>query len=383
MALDWQAVREQFPVLRDWAYLNTATFGPVPRCALEAMEGYFRRRDEQACLDFVEWFDDAARVRSLAAALIHAEPADIAFAPGTGPVLGWLVQGLDWRPGDRVVALEHEFPTNSYTAHSLAARGVEFVEVPLPAGEFRLDRFLEAIDARTRLVLLSAVSYSSGLRPPLAEIGRALRERGVRLYVDATQSLGALRFDVRTVPVDVLAVHAYKWLCSPPGIGFAYIAPETRAWLEPAFYSWRSHRDWRQVEQLHSGPPELPEGAEKYEGGVQNFSGIFALGAVLEMMLDLGVERIERRVLGLAEAARGLLRAAGAVLPADRFPYYDSSLAVGCFPDTDVAALAARLRDARVAVAVRQGTLRVSPHFFNHETDLERLAEALAARGNS
>ena len=379
MNIDWEAVREQFPVLKEWVYLNSASFGPLPRCALEAMESHNRRRDEQACVDFVSWFDDADRVREMAAALIGAAPADVAFIPNTATALGWLVQGMNLKPGDRVVALEDEFPNNTYFGHMLGRMGTEFVEVPLPQGKFALDRFCAAIDSRTRLVLMSAVNYSTGLRPPVEEIGAFLRERRVVFYVDATQGLGALRLDVGRVQADVVAAHGYKWLLSPAGIGFACIRPEAREWLEPCVYSWRSHKAWRQVDELHHGPPELTEEAQKYEGGLQNFPGIYAMGAVLEMMLRLGPGEIEKRVQQLAERGREVLRKAGARLLCDRLPYYESPILAAEFAGADVSRLAVELRKQRVVVAARHGYLRVSPHFFNSEEDLARLGEALAA----
>ncbi len=380
MPLDWEALRSQFPLLGDWTYLNTATFGPVPRCAWEAAERYARRRDEQACLDFLDWFDDADRVRALAAKLLATSVSDIAFVPNTATALGWLVQGIDWKPGDRVVALEEEFPNNTYFGHALARRGAEFLEVPAPDGAFSLDRFCSAINPRTRLVLMSTVNYSTGLRPPLAEIGSFLRERGVLFYVDATQSLGALRLDAAAIRADMIAAHGYKWLLCPCGIGLAYIRPEVREWLEPSIYSWRSHKDWRRVDSLHHGPPDLPAEAQKYEGGIQNFAGIYAMGAVLELMLSIGLEQIEQRVQHLAEAARRALRQAGAELLSDRFPHYNAPIVAGRFAGGDVSRLSARLREQRVVVSARHGYLRVSPHFFNNEKDLERLRERLEGR---
>ena len=155
----WESARREFPVLREWTYLNAAAFGPVPRCALDAVARHARRRDERACLDFISWFDDADRVRARAARLIGAAAEDIAFTPSAGAALGWLVQGIAWKPGDRVVALEDEFPNNTYFGHTLARRGAEFVEVPAPGGAFSLDRFCAAVDRRTRLVLMSMVNY--------------------------------------------------------------------------------------------------------------------------------------------------------------------------------------------------------------------------------
>ena len=140
---------------------------------------------------------------------------------------------------------------------------------------------------------------------------------------------------------------------------------------------FRSHRDWRRVDALHHGPPELPAEAQKYEGGLLNFPGIYALGAVLEMMLGLGVDEIERRISQLAALGRDILRRAGGTLPCDRLPYYDSPVLAARFPGRDVGRLAARLIQNRVAVSARHGHLRVSPHFFNNEDDLSRLEEAL------
>lgn len=375
--MDWEAVREQFPVLREWVYLNTATFGPVPRCALDAADQHARRRDERACLDFLDWFDHADRVRAMAAQMLGATPADIAFTPNTATALGWLVQEMEWKPGDRVVALEEEFPNNTYFGYALARRGVEFVEAPVPGGEFSLDRFAAAVGRRTRLVMMSTVNYSTGLRPPVEEIGRLLRERGALFYIDATQSLGALPLDAPAAGAAMVAAHGYKWLLCPAGIGLAYVAPEVRKWLEPSIYSWRSHKDWRRVDALHHGPPELPCEAQKYEGGLQNFPGIYAMGAVLEMMLKIGTGVIEKRVDEMAARGREALRRAGAALLSDRLPYYDSPILAAQFASADVAALAARLREQRIAVSARHGYLRVSPHFFNNDEDILRLEEAL------
>lgn len=382
MVTDWEAVREQFPVLKEWVYLNTATFGPVPRCALDAADQHARRRDERACLDFLDWFDHADRVRAMAAQMLGAAPADIAFIPSTGAALGWLLQGIKWKPGDRIVALEQEFPNNTYFGHALARRGVEFVEALVPGGEFSLDRFAAAIGERTRLVVMSTVNYSTGLRPPIGQIGRLLGERGVLFYLDATQSLGALPLDAPAAGAGIIAAHGYKWLLCPAGIGLAYVAAEVRQWLEPSIYSWRSHKDWRRVDALHHGPPELPAEALKYEGGLQNFPGIYAMGAVLEMMLGIGLDQIEKRVQELAAQTRETLRRAGAALLSDRLPYYDSPIVAAQFAGADVAQLAQWLRERRIAVSARHGYLRVSPHFFNNDQDLARLGEALKdARG--
>jgi len=377
MSPGWPTVREQFPLLESWTYLNSATFGPVPLCARAAAAAYFERCDEHASLDFLDWFNDADEIRAKAALLINAEADDIAFIPSAGAALGWLVNGIDWKPGDEILSLQDEFPNNIYYPKVLEQRGVRFVEMPLPGGEFSLNDFLARISDSTRLVMLSAVNYCSGLRPPLAAIGKALQHHPSLLYVDGTQSVGALRMDVQAIGADVMVAHGYKWLLCPTGIGIACIRPKVREWLEPSIYSWRSHRNWRDVDSLHHGRPELPCSAMKYEGGVQNFPGIYAMGAVLDLFFSIGPDEIEIRVLELADETRKVLRRHGGQLLSDRHPHYGSSIVAAEFPGVDMSALALELKNRRVAVAARKGRLRVSPHLFNNAADLEKLDQAL------
>jgi len=369
---DWPRIRTEFPALERWTFLNTATFGQVPRRAVEAVSAHFARRDELACTDFMEWFDDADRIRAAVARLIHCQAADIAFVPNACTGLS-LLYGLDWHDGDRVVTLEHEFPNHYYFPAHLRARGVEFVETPY-------EHFREAITPRTRLVVLSTVNYSTGFRAPLNEMAPFLREHGVLLFVDGTQSAGALRFDVAAAQPDLLAVDGYKWLLAPNGAGFIYVHPTLRARLEPNVVGWRSHKDWRRHEQLHHGAPEFRSEAEKYEGGMLVFPALYGMAASIEWFLEIGLEVIERRVLELAEKTREVLRRAGAQVLSDVLPHHDSPIVCARFEGRDASVLAAELKAKhRVLVAARHGNLRVSPHFYNNEEDLDRLASALRA----
>ncbi len=148
MSVDWKAVREQFPGISKWTYLNTATYGQVARRTAARVAAHFADRDETACWNFLTWFDDMDGVRDLAAKLIHCERCDVAFVPNASAALSLLMSGLDWKRGDRIVALENEFPNNIYAPSVLEARGIEFVEAPW-------ERFYESIDGRTRLVVMS------------------------------------------------------------------------------------------------------------------------------------------------------------------------------------------------------------------------------------
>ncbi len=373
----WGAVRALFPALRNWAHLNTAAFGPMPSTAVRAMTEHFVERDETASIGFMRWFDRLDGIRGKIAQLIGAEASDIGFCPNAGTALSWFLRGIDWRSGDEVLALDHEFPNNLYAPLMLDGKGVRFRPVPAPHGRFLPEQILDELGPRTRLVLISSVNYSNGLRAPLEHIAPELRRRGVLLCVDGTQSVGVLRHDLRVTPADFLVVHGYKWMLGPAGSGFFYAPPETRAWLAPTVVSWRSHRNWRDFERLHHGRPELCSEAAVYEGGVQAFSLLFALEASLDLILECGPEMVECRSLNLATECREVLGRHGAELAAPSCDACDSPIVTASFPRRDAIALRERLERHGVAVAARKGNLRVSLDFFNNREDLERLAAGL------
>jgi len=350
-------MRAEFPALGNWTYLNTATYGQMPRRAVEAMTRHSGRRDELACTDFLDWYTDADNMRANIARLIHAEPGDIAFVPNAAAALSMVLAGLAPGPDDNLVTLDDEFPNYLYRG---AARKIPW------------EHFYDSVDERTRLVALSEVNYATGFRPPLAEISRFLSARGVPLFLDGSQSVGALTFDVRKTPVDVLAVHGYKWLMSPTGAGFMYVSPAFREKLPPNIVGWRSHHDWRNVDRLHSGTPEFKDSAEKYEGGGLPFHLLYAMDSSVTWMLEIGPDAIEQRVLELANSARTRLRGLGANVDDT-----GSQIVIAEFPGVDASAAAHWLRQQKVVVAARHGRLRISPHFYNDEQDLERLESAL------
>lgn len=337
----------------------------MPRRGVEAATRHFEHRDELACWDFIEWFDDMDTVRASIARLVNCEPEDIAFIPNAAAALAILISGVQWKVGDRVVTLRDEFPNNLYALGALSSRGVEAIETPW-------DQFYECINERTRLVALSSVSYTTGFVPPLEEISAFLQARGVLLFIDGTQSVGALRLDVSCVQPDMLAVHGYKWLLCPNGAGFMYVRPGLREVLKPNVIGWRSHHDWRSVNQLHHGVPEFSAAAEKYEGGMLPFALIYAMGAAVDMILEIGPCAIEERALNLADRARELLRACGANVPS-----YRSPIVAAQFDGREVSEMARSLKQRRILVAARHGNLRVSPHFYNNEEDLNTLSTAI------
>jgi selenocysteine lyase/cysteine desulfurase len=363
MNVNWKEIRSQFPSLSSWTYLDSATYGHVPRRGVEAVCEHFARRDRLACSDYIAWFDDADRLRGMLGELINCFPEDIAFASSTSQALAVLLNGIDWQPGDRIVTLEGDFPNNLYAPAIL--KGIEFVQCPW-------SRFYDSIDDRTRLVLMSSANYATGFRPPLEEISRYLRERGIINYIDGTQSVGALRFDVQRVRPSMLAVHGYKWLLCPTGAAFFYVDPELRGLLVPNIVGWRSDKGWRNVNTLNMGAPEFKDSAERYEGGMIPFALLCAMEAAVAMFLEISPERIESRVRELAGRIVSIARELGGVVA-----HPDSHIVAARFDRADVGAVARELKNRRVLVSARHGHLRMSAHMYNDEIDLDRLQSEL------
>jgi len=360
---DWAQVRAQFPALQRWTYLNTATFGQVPRCAVEAIERHLAHRDELACFDFLDWFTDHDGLREKLARLINSTPDEIAFVSNASSGLALVMNGIDWREGDEAVTLAGEFPNQIYAP---SAHHVKLLERPWPD-------LLAAIGPKTRLVAVSEVNYSTGFRVPLEQLAAAARKAGALFYVDGTQSLGALQFDWQDIQPDVFSVNTYKWMLTPNGVSFMAVHPRVREMLPPIEVGWRSHYDWRNVNNLHHGPPVFKTTAEKYEGGMLASSLLYALEAVVDLMLELGPAAIEERCLALAAETRRVLAAAGG----DLIPDTKSPITCAAFSGRDAGEMSLSLKEQGILVSARHGHLRVSTHFYNTETDLARLRDRL------
>lgn len=365
MTPDWSAIRADYPALSGRAFLNTATFGQLSRQTVAAMTQHLAHRDETACMDFLTWFEDHDRLRAKLAHFIRARTEDIAFAPNAATALGLLVSGLDWQPGDEFLTLEGEFPNNLYAPQFLTGRGVVAREVPW-------DRLLESITAQTRAVALSTANYATGFRPPLEELSTECSRRGILLYVDGTQSLGAFPFDFSQLRPAVFAVNCYKWMLSPNGAAFFAVREDVRARIPPLTVGWRSDFDWRNVDNLHHGAPRLTSAAERYEAGMLPSALLYGLEASLDRMIELSQEAIETRVLSLAAEARAVLEVYGGAVA-----HPNTAILSAHFAGHDPSVLARRLKDEGVLVSARHGLLRVSTHFYNDADDIDRLGDAL------
>jgi selenocysteine lyase/cysteine desulfurase len=372
----WERTRSFFPVTQTLAYLNHAGVAPISTRVAEALARFAAEATHKGAFDYARAVDqEVERVRGRAATLIGASPDEIAFVKNTSEGLGIVAAGLDWQRGDRVVVCDLEYPSNVYAWWSLRSRGVETVMLRGRDGALPLESVDEALrHPRTRLLSLSSVQFGSGARSDLPALGRMCRERGVLFCVDAIQSLGCFPLDVDACHVDFLAADGHKWLLSVEGCGLFYCRRSLIASLTPRVVGWRSVTDNLDFDRYHF---ELQPGAGRFEEGTPNVPGIFALGAAIDLLLELGVAAIGERVLALADALCAALTARGALIASPRGAGQASGIVAFTLPDEPPARTAARLRAAGVFVVARRGCVRASPHFYNSQEDLERLLLAL------
>jgi selenocysteine lyase/cysteine desulfurase len=247
--------------------------------------------------------------------------------------------------------------------------------LPSRDGALPLETLAAALsDPAVRLLALSSVEFGSGARNDLVAIGRLCRERGVLFCVDAIQSVGCLPLDVEACGIDFLSADGHKWLLSVEGCGIFFCARRSLSLLTPRVVGWRSVTDNHDFDRYHM---ELQESAGRFEEGTPNTPGIFALGAAIDLLLELGIEAVGARVRELAEYLVEGLDAGGAELASPRDPEQRSGIVAFTLPHEPPEATVQRLLAAGVFVVARRGAVRASPHFYNDRGDLDRLLAAL------
>ncbi len=374
--MNWQRVRSFFPVTRELAYLNHAGVAPISTRVEEALRRYAAEASHRGAFHYPRVYDaEIERVRGRAALLLGASPDEIAFVKNTTEGLGLVAAGLDWRPGEKVVTCDLEYPSNVYPWWSLRGRGVETVMLRGREGRLPLESVIEALqDPAVRLLALSSVEFGSGARNDLRALGRLCRDRGVLFCVDAIQSLGCLPLDTGACGIDFLAADGHKWLLSVEGCGIFYCARRMLDRLQPRIVGWRSVTDDHDYDRYHL---DLKPSAGRFEEGTPNTGGIFGLGAAIDLILEIGVERIAERVLSLNRRLVDGLAARGVEIRSPRGPAEASGIVSFRVPDEAPAATAARLRRREIFVVERRGGIRASPHFYNEPAEIDALLEAL------
>ncbi|MCA9237948.1 MAG: aminotransferase class V-fold PLP-dependent enzyme [Planctomycetales bacterium] len=366
--------RAQMAVTERWAYFDHAAVSPTPRPTRAAIERWLDEAGGDGGPAWMGWAQRIEQTRRTSAALLGATPAEIAFTQHTTGGISLVAQGLDWRPGDNVVTLDDEFPANIYPWLSLQDKGVETRFAPTERGRVDLDAVRSLCDERTRVVSVSWVAYLSGHRRDLTALAEIAKQHDAWFVVDAIQGVGALPFDVKQTPADVVALNGQKWQMGPEGAAYAYVCRERLDDLRVAGLGWNSMVDPFNFKRIEI---RLRDDAARFEAGTRNMSGLIGLGASQAMLLELGVDNIAAAILDLTDEACRRLAELGAEVLSPRGADERSGIVQFQLPGADGDAVRSHCLERGVALACRSGSLRISPHGYNTPEDLDRLFDAL------
>jgi cysteine desulfurase/selenocysteine lyase len=371
-------VRADFPVTQDLVYLDTAYDGPYPRPVMEAGKDFLTRRSEGTAGRVRDWMEVMDEVRHKIAELVNAKSSEIAITTNTTQGTNIVALSLPLGPGDNVVWGSLEYPSNGLVWLTQSRkRGFENRIIEDSKGVLEIADFERAVDEHTRVISVSHVSHRNGHVLDLRSLAELAHAHGAYLHVDAIQAVGAMQVDVKDAGVDFLTCGTYKWLLGPIGLAFFYVREELLPALESPYSGEMQTREWSNpLQAFPQGefPAQVYETARKYEYATVHFQGLYELRAALEYIMGIGMARIEEQVLRLSARLWGGLDKLGFELFT---PPGTRSGIVTCVVD-DAQGVGRLLDEHKIVASLKAGSqLRVSPHFFNSEEDVDHLLSVL------
>ena len=367
--------RAEFPVTENYIYMNHAGVAPLSKRVKDTMIEFAQDATVNGAVNVELWIETAERCRNVAAQLINADASEIAFMKNTTQGILIAANGIDWREGDNVVTTAVEFPANVYPWWSLKERcGVETRMVPEREGRIHIDDIVSEIDERTRVVTLSHVEFASGFRNDIKTIGEICRERNIWFVVDAIQSLGVIEVDAKSCCIDILAADGHKWLLAPEGAAIFYCAADKLDQLINTNVGWSSvvnPRDFLDYDLT------LKPDATRFEEGSYNSIGLYGLNAAIELLLEVSISTIENSVLELTSKLINGLQEKGYYVTTPKDDSERAGIVIFESKRHTASKIDDLLQENKIITAERGSGVRISPHFYNSETEIERLLEVL------
>src|SRR5215204_4427159 len=363
--------RDLFEIPEDIVYLNCAYMSPQLRPAREVGEKAVSRKSRPWEITPDIFFEDAEEIRALFARLVGGDAEGVAIVPSVSYGISVAAANVPVREGEKIIILEDQFPSNVYAWRELAERsGARLVTLPRPEDLDWTRALLEEIDADTAVVAVPNCHWTDGSLVDLARVGEGVREAGAALVVDGIQSLGALPFDASEVRPDFLVATSYKWLLGPYGVGFMYVDEKHREG-NPIEHNWINRRGSQDFAQLVDYQDTFYPGARRYDVGERsNFVLLPMAAEALRQPRDWASEHVSETIGTLTDLIEQKAEEHGiATIPKERRARHLIGLMLG--PDAP-ADLATRLMRHDVFVSVRGPSVRVSPHLYNTEADIER-----------
>jgi len=371
-----EKIRELFPIVQNRVFLNHAAQSPLPKPVADAVHRYV---EDYANFGFSS-LEEEDYGKALFARLIGAKKEEIALVENTSVGLNIAANVLRYPPGSKVVTTDLEYPSVVYPwlRKSLGAK-VHYVKNV--DGKILFEEVEKAVDDTTVAVVVSHVEYVNGFRNDLRALSQIAHEHGAYLIVDAIQSAGAIKIDVKKDDVDFLATACYKWLLSPPGAGYLYVKEELIENFEPPFVGWASVKQeiFETLDFWDIWSLKLSETASRFEVGSPSTISFVGATAAIKMLSDVGIEKIEERILKLTSHLIEGVKNLGLKLQTPEEKQHRSGIVN--FQIANPKEVVRNLRSKGIVVSARAHGIRVSPHFYNTETEIETLVDTLRKCG--
>lgn len=369
---DWAALRARFPVFENKTYINSCSYGALAIEVQAAVQRYLQDRLEQGC-DWNYWVERNESARGAMARLLGAKPDEIAVTTSASAGINAIASALRFDDGrHKIVISDYEFPTDAQIWYAQELRGAEVVRVPEKDGYIPAESFADAIDEQTKIVAVAQVCFRNGARLDIPAIAKLARERGALMMVDGYQGFGTMPFDVRAANVDFAVGGCVKYLLGTAGVGFLYARDELIESLVPTVTGWFAQEDIFAMDTTRYNPAHS---ARRFEAGTPPVVNIYAAIAGLDIVDEVGLPAIQRRIGGLTDQIKTRAREAGYTVVTPTDPGRHGAMIA--IRSHDAPALVARLAEQDIVTSDRDNNLRVSPHFYNNEQDIERLFEVL------
>ena len=373
--------RHEFADFEGVAYFNVANQGPLPLAAVRAAQRAIEWKKLPHQMPENLYFDLPDGIRAKTAQLIGGEPDEIAITSGASGGFYAVAAGMEFQPGDEVVVARGEFPAHFSTWLPYEWAGRLRLRTIAPRGRFvSAEDYIENIGPQTRLVSASLVRFDDASLLDAARVAEACHAKGAALFLDITQCAGARPMRIRELGADFAACAGYKWLLSPYGTGFFWVAREWIPRLKLGPLYWQALEGARNFQTLPLDAPRMAPGARRWDAAeTGNFINLAAMDASLDLLLKAGVEAIARHNAALvSEIVERLPRdrclLASPAEPERRGPY----VCISARKSDQTPRMLEKLREANIYVSLRENALRISPHLYNTADDVARLIKVLS-----
>lgn len=366
--------RQQFPFIKNGIiYFNHASTAPVSLAVRERITELLKEKSETKIDDYFSFLKVYEETKILLSELINANPDRIAFLDNTSNGLNILATGIEWKEGDRILLNDIEFPANVYPFLNLEKFGVQIDFVKSKNGIVSAEDIIANVKPQTKLISVSFVQFLSGYKIELEKLGNFCRQNNIIFSVDGIQGIGAMNFDVQKFKIDFLSCGTQKWLFGAQGLAFIYLTEDLQRKLNPAYVGWLSVEDaWNLLDYKMN----LKKSANVYQGGTLNSLGIYIFNTSLKLLKDFGFDRIEERVISNTKYLRKKLNEMGIKSLLDEVDekFYSG---ITTFKVDNAEKLFKHLEEEKIVCSLREGFIRLSPHFYNTFEDIDVVIKSI------